>query len=406
MLIHYLESLILVCASVILHVYNLRRPSRAAAWLSAGAYFAAMLAKEIAAPLILLLALLPGKDFHRSLKAVAPHGCALLVYLIWRYIMLGTLFGGYGWAIERREYLSVLTSLPRKLLLACTGPETWTGALFAALILFGLVAVLRDQPIRILAIVGVVALLAPVIPVSKEFQPRYALPLWVGMTALFATSCNRLQTRRLSAALSVTALLLALVCNRQAWALEYASDARMTAEANAFLKLSGNALLRTPAIPPAALNELNWLKQEQEQRPSTNGWFYDDLFLCEGGGDGKRVWQYDSNARQVIEVTQRLPDLKAAYCGTIRPDSRLSTEFHFRGGTLSWNFGPYGDGSWRVLFGEGAQAFDVPREGAFRLGDISGMAVRIRYSSPAGWVTYSPVLMLDFAHHRDFEWHR
>ncbi|HEX9492870.1 MAG TPA: hypothetical protein VGA33_06385, partial [Thermoanaerobaculia bacterium] len=77
-----------------------------------------------------------------------------------------------------------------------------------------------------------------------------------------------------------------------------------------------------------------------------------------------------------------------------------------RNGTLAWRFGPYADGSWRVLIGDAQQAFDVPREDAFRLGDLNGIALRIRYQSPQQWVTYSPEITLDFHQHPDALWHR
>jgi len=56
--------------------------------------------------------------------------------------------------------------------------------------------------------------------------------------------------------------------------------------------------------------------------------------------------------------------------------------------------------------GDGLQAFDIPRDDAFQIGQATGMAFKIRYASPEGWVTYSPEITLDFVHHPDVVWHR
>jgi hypothetical protein len=59
-----------------------------------------------------------------------------------------------------------------------------------------------------------------------------------------------------------------------------------------------------------------------------------------------------------------------------------------------------------VLIANGVQAFDVPREDGFRLPDIPGISLRIRYDSPQGWVTYSPELALDFVRQPRLNWSR
>jgi len=99
-------------------------------------------------------------------------------------------------------------------------------------------------------------------------------------------------------------------------------------------------------------------------------------------------------------------ELKRSYCDSIRANAPLEGEFHFHRGVFSWRFGPYSNGSWRFVMGDGLQAFDVPRDDAFQIGDAPGIGFKIRYTSLEGWVTYSPEITLDFVQHPDSVWHR
>ena len=154
--------------------------------------------------------------------------------------------------------------------------------------------------------------------------------------------------------------------------------------------------LRRPIVPPAAMGEVNWLKTAVAGRRGGALWFADDYFLCANDVAARRMWEYAPERRRVVEITSRIPDLARRHCESIRGDAPLTAEFDYRDGTLFWRFGPYVDGNWRVLIANGVQAFDVPRTDAFRLPDIPGIALRIRYDSPEGWTAYSPEMVLDF----------
>jgi hypothetical protein len=54
----------------------------------------------------------------------------------------------------------------------------------------------------------------------------------------------------------------------------------------------------------------------------------------------------------------------------------------------------------------GIQAFEIPRHDALNLPGMSGIAMRIRYDSPAGWTTYSPEIAIDFARNPVVKWRR
>src|SRR5207253_3163906 len=106
------------------------------------------------------------------------------------------------------------------------------------------------------------------------------------------------------------------------------------------------------------------------------------------------------------DVTSRISQVTRDYCGGLRLSAPLVVEFHHRGVVLAWRFGPYRDGSWRLVMGYGTQAYEVSSRDAFRLPGVSALKLRVRYESPQRWVTYSPEISLDFVNHPDFLWRR
>ena len=426
MVIHYPQAILLGALSAIAFVRALRRDRYGWSIVSAALCFAAILAKEIAVPLPFALLLLPDRDLRTRVRFAVPHFAALIAYFAWRWWAIGTPLGGYGWAVSIADLPALLASLPWKIV------QAWAGArLEVGLVLIGLVVLIAverrrpagwpggvpppfgaqawtpaGQPARTPAFLAALILaVGPIVPVSKEMQDRYAVVPWLVVAVAFAAGAERL--RRRDVVLAVTAVL-ALIANRQEWRAEYAKSIRMSDEARVFVELPADALLRTPIVPPAAMGELNWLRTGHLGRPPGASWFYDELMLCaqpELVGT-KRVFQYDAARREVVEVTSSIASVAEKHCGGIRSSAPLSTEFHFKDGVLRWTFGPYRDGRYRVIIANGIQAFDVPREDAFRLPDLPGLTLRVRYDSPQGWVTYSPDIALDFVHHPDYEWHR
>jgi hypothetical protein len=84
----------------------------------------------------------------------------------------------------------------------------------------------------------------------------------------------------------------------------------------------------------------------------------------------------------------------------------LYATFNFERHAVLWHLGPYREGSYAFVLGHGSQAFEVPRDAGFRINGMPAVTLRVRYTSPADWVTYSPEIALDFVHHRDFQWRR
>lgn len=369
MLLHYVESLILCCIATILFARN--RPIASAIF-----YLAAMLAKEVAVPLIIVLWLIRRRN-------VMAHGVALITYLLWRTAMLGTLLGGYGYAITPREVPALLVKTPWRIATAWAGAKPLFGALLVLVVVASVARLWRW------ALIGLAITILPIMPVAKAFDARLAFVAWLAIAVVFAFAAKRQR------ALLAIAPLLALIVNRQTWSVDYAKALRQSDEARVFADLGDQDLLAHPLIPPAAIAELTWLKRDALHRGGNAGWYYDDLFVCEGKASGKRVFAWSSKG-----IVQTEP---------VCPPSRvvpMTIEFHHRGESLFWRFGPYRDGTWSVLIADGLQAFDVPPEDGYKLGGVQAIPIRVKYTSPEGWSSYSPEFQLDFAKQADVVYRR
>lgn len=405
MVVHYLEAILLGTLATIVYVLAFRRRSIGLELLSALLYFGAVLAKALAAPLPLLLLFLPESTFRVRARHLVFHAVALVAYFVWRFKVIGTIFGGYGWAIAPSEVPQLLAVLPWKVVLAFAGAGIGVGLVCVALLSIGAGFAIRTRQALLFAGITLLFAVLPIVPVSKEMQSWYAVLPWLWLCCVFALGAAKMKPFS-QLVLVVIAAAAVVIANRQEWTREYARALRMSSEARAYMSLDSTSLLRRPAIPPSSMPELRWLKEEHLQRARGAGWFYDDLYLCSSALTGKRIYEYLPAKREVAEVTARIPDLARAYCSSIRETAPMRVEFHHRGEVLQWRFGPQHDGRWSVVVAGGLMAYDVKPEDGFRLTGVPGLALRVRYESPEGWVTYSPEIALDFARQPDLVWHR
>jgi hypothetical protein len=401
--IHYFIAIAFCAAAVIAYAAALRRPSVAIDVVSVLCYFVAMLAKEVAIPLPLLLVALPLRDVRTRLRFAIGHVIALILYFLWRYAILGTFLGAYGWQIEAAEWPRLLALLPLRIMEGGAGAGLTAGLLVIVLMTLTIAFAIRGRAAAMLLLAAIVVAGAPLLPLAKEVNRRYIAVPWLAWSVAFAAATAR-RNDRLANALLVAVPLLALVANREEWRKEFPLRRRMSDEARFyFYDMPPDALLRVPLTPPAAMGELQWLKTVHFGQPA-GSWFYDDIFLCSGGAGSKHVFAFEG--RHIVEITPRMNEITGRFCSSIRADVPLSVNFHYRKPALYWDLGPYTEGRYTAVLANGIQAFEIPPHDALNLPGMSGVAMRIRYDSPAGWTTYSPEIGLDFARNPIVKWHR
>jgi hypothetical protein len=395
--VHYFVAIIFASLAMIAYVVSVRRSSVLLAIVSVLFYLAAMLAKEVAVPLPLLLFFLP----PRRPKYTIGHWLALALYLVWRRVVIGTFLGAYSWVILPQQWPKLLLMLPWRVIRAMAGVNLKLGLLLLALMAVGIVlAAMQNRRALLLVIVAAIVVLGPLLPLAKEVNRRYVLVPWLAWSIAFVAGAKQ---RKI---LLVAAPLLLVVVNRQEWASEFATRLRMSNEARFMVDMPPNGLIGHLATPPATMRELNWVKIEQLHRPAGASWFYDDFYLCSHDLNGKRVWIYDVPTRSIVEITSRVPEVTKRYCGSIRNDVPLSVRFRFADPAFFWDLGPYTRGKYTGVLAEGVEAFEIPAKEALNIPGTTSLPIRIRYDSPDGWTTYSPGFVLDLKRQPNFEWHR
>ena len=407
---HYVEGFVFAAVSVWLFVGAVRRGRPGAAIASAAFYLLAMLSKEVYIPLGGMLALLPEGSARARFRRLLPHAAAAAVYFAWRYAMIGTLLGGYGWAIRPEELPEAVGTLPGRVVASLLpGSRGWNVVLFAAITL-GAAAHFRRAPRALAAILGsAVLMILPAVPVSRAAGVRFAAMPWALAAAVFVSGCSRL--RETSARGRIAALLLvgiaaasAFGANRARWSLQWREVWQMSAEGRFFLSMAPGDLLRAPRVPPAAREETRWFKEEYLRWPADAGWFEDDFYLC-GERPPGRIFEYDGGEGRLRDVTSGALARARARCDGWKRNAPLRATFAFSGGALLWDLGPYTAGTYAILRGRGADATPVGRVGGYRL-STPAISLMVRYESAAGWVTYSPEFSLDSRVADSISWER
>ena len=406
---HYLEGLVFAAAAATVFVGGLRRRSRPLLLLAAACYLGAMAYKEIYVALPLLLLLLPEQSLTARWRASAPLWLALVFYLAWRWAMLGTLYGGYGFVLRPAELPAAVPLLSR-----VAAREVWgsgwlawpLGLLTAAVVLRLALSHRRGAG---LALAGLALAVLPVLPLVVAPAPRYFLLLWLALAgacvAALARRAEGVATPRPLVALAVLGLVLLTVQNRRAWNEVHGRLQRVAREGKSFLAMGAGELLRQPLAEPHYLGGVRWLRERRLGRGPAGGWFYDDLFLWSPEAAGRRVWGYPAPGKGLTDLTRDLPRLKRRHRQSVRWQAPLEVELRVEPPWFSWRFGPGREGEYAFVEGEGVGVFPVPAAGRWRLRRRGRQAIRVRYEAD-GWRTYSPLLVVDFGRAGGVRWRR
>jgi hypothetical protein len=187
---HYVEGLIFALLALLAFLRFGETARERWLLLSALAYLLALTAKEIYAPLPLVLFLSQARAFRPAgLWAMRYYVVVAVFYLLWRRHMLGEFIGGYdkeAIALQFSDYLNMVVNLPR---LAFPHPLVLGGVAMLSLPVIYLD--LRAGRTRGWLIAGVlIALLLPLMPLAYRYKlsanmnPRWFL-LFAWCTALY-----------------------------------------------------------------------------------------------------------------------------------------------------------------------------------------------------------------------------
>ncbi len=394
---HYLEGLLFSMVVLYLYISAVRYERPLLAWVGALLYFFAVSAKEVFVPLPLVLLLIPERGLRRRLISALPFLLVLGCYALWRRYMLGRWVGGYSPSIDWTTVYHMILKIPSFIF----GDGAFAVVILLMVILLIFYAGWRNPSVRILIIVAVLLLLGPILPVIHISDPQRLLFLFVWALSI-AVVLTLGTIARSGIHRVVTALVIVVVIGfgmvGQGWKIRpgleaaadgFAAHGRFIMEAD-----EDQALLPSIRFGNWFATGLLWLRKNvlDEQPPRV---VFDEIDLTEEDSNSLRFFRYDVTRRSVEDVTALFPHIHEKWKGKLR-DRPLSVTINYTGGILSWKFGPYKGGEYSIIIsGESGYKLRLPSSGMWRFEMAEPILFRVRYDSPEGWITYSPLLQFD-----------
>lgn len=392
MLRHYMEGLVLALLAVLAWQNALERNRRSLQWAGALAYLAAMLAKEIYAPLPLLFVvqgLLQRQRVGRTAQRIIPYALVAILYIAWRVAMLGS-FGGYGGVPDA----SGLAALFAAVASAVAGPVGTAAVALLAVAAGAVVAVAvvkRPSTTLVLAAGLIVVTFLPLVAVAGSFDPRYAFGPGVALAAGLALAASTAGRRSLPLAAMVVAMAVAVPAATRTAALHAANARAMIAEGRYIWE-------ENAAARPLLAGSTGWYLAGLESLRSYFGrgeapdYFLSRHALETGAVEPEKVVTVaDSSigplpSRIVIET-----ELEQA---RFDPHGRIAVAFEKENDVLAWDVGPAG-GRFTFLTYPHYDDYGLPESGWRKLpAAFERQYFRVRRDDPSGSWTLTPPLPL------------
>jgi hypothetical protein len=402
---HYVEGLVFALASMVFWFQGYRKKKRVLVLLSAVFYLLSVTAKELYAPLPLVLMCWPEGDLRDRLRKLFPLFGILIAYFLWRRWMLGSFVGGYARGGSTYYHFSPLdvALFPKRVLERMIPLRLWewvfsfAGLVVAAMGFWKAGKEGRLAPFSLFAGSLLVAALGPILPVSSIMTYRYTLVAWVAFSCCLAAGFKVFGKAGQWIWLMV---LLVLVVGAFEGGRECIGDLKRgtkqwEAEGHFIFSHpdSGEDVLLTPIPHYPYYKGLRWIRTHYLGRPSgpratcskdrVGAVAFSVLSKKERG-----LWRYNPAKGRVERCWE-----KVAWKEQAAPSHRLQVSIVRKAGEIKWKLGPYKKGDYGAIVGN--QVYAISRKGSSQ--DIFGsrpVAVRILYVSRGSWYVISPPLTL------------
>lgn len=184
---HYATGLLFSLLAILGWTRHFKNGGRYWLVLSVLAYLLAVTCKEVYVPLVVLLPFLPIGTLWEKIRPLLPYLLIAAAYAGWRYLVLGSLIGGYGrGSFDAANTFRQFLDIPR-LLLGTRLPGMLWASVFC--LLLGWAAYRRRIAWPLFAITATATLL-PLVPLTAfpgiNQADRYLFVPWVALSALLA----------------------------------------------------------------------------------------------------------------------------------------------------------------------------------------------------------------------------
>ncbi|MCC7091465.1 MAG: hypothetical protein IT524_05825 [Nitrosomonas sp.] len=382
------------------------------AFFSAFFYLLAVTCKEIYVPLIAILPFLPAGTLKTRLRLALPLICVASAYLLWRFHVLGRLFGGYnlGGQFDPILILDMFGSLPSLL----SGDHLF-GSLAWFIILTLIFYGLYRQKINVITSIAAMAiLLFPLIPLVNYpgvTAPDRYLFLIAWATAMLLAYLLAIVASQLSNSVAwcIAFILTGISLNHHndehKRLLELADPTEKSYEF--MLNSNGGQFYIAPNFDNyfgAVLPEAVAAQQKLSRHPVQRAPLIPDIEqLAALDLSHASVWRYERHCRCVENVSSIVPGLVEDYKHKLK-ERALTVHLRLQPLKAEWEFGPYQDGEYAIMLNNQGY-FTLPRMGAHSYPRQS-LEGYILYKSPEGWLTRSPHFHLDLSTQSEWQWSR
>jgi len=395
---HYLEGFGLTLLAFLIYVKTIHTQKLRWAILGSFFYLLATTAKEIYIPLVVILPFLPIGTLQQRWKMLIPFIVVAGTYVIWRIYMLkpNYILSSYGDLIPKLNWDNVL-SLPKRVADILGWQYTWQLLIILLACLVFLWFFFKNRHNIFIILLWIMITILPIIPVLSVLGPRYLfLPYFVFCLSI-AFSLQYLinqQKHYIALTLGLILLLLGVKSVETGNAMIRQTDKlkQYHLEGKFILTTHDNALLINPVAHIWYHQSLQWLKEQVLNLPKGVNICY-DLCICKP--------KSTNNIYQYVQGELRRTSILSEYiqsCG--QSDVDLSVKIHYVNGALHWQFTPYKQGEYYVTLSQQknmltGQWMLLPSQGNYPYKLSKKLYWIIKYISPEGWHTYSPILTLD-----------
>jgi len=421
---HYVEGLLFALLTLYLFLVSVRGKRRFTPFLGAVFYFLAMGSKEVFVPLAVLCIFWPEGSLKKRLFVSIPYFSALFLYILWREFMIGMMSGGY------RIHWDTLLLFPMKVCHSFFGTSYFSiivGIMASAVLLLSL---LKKTPNRMLgrmlfaaALIG--AVVGPLIPLGPAAGAgRYFLvPWWVfAMAIVVVLGAGQIHNRAIRVIAPLIFCLVALAALLHGHKGVRAMDPiieRFDAEGR-FLWESQKprAVLYAPVTSHFGhyFSGLQWIKEHVKGTSQTFTVMGDEIELKALGDHPKDIWAYRADSHSVRDISKKIPGILESWQKRQRLMPLSFRLDYGKDKTAVWQCGPYPSGAYTFLSRDdiagdgsletsGMNKFPLSPSGQWRVNLENALFFYLRYDSPLGWTTYSPLLHFDPGNEH-FQWNR
>ena len=406
---HYIAGLVFSLFALYLYIRAVREERVTLSLCAALLYLMAMSAKEVYVPLVMVCLFWPENNFHKRLTASAPFFISLTAYLLWRHYMLGAVGGGYP-----LEWTAILY-VPVHVGKALFGTH-WTALVVGILSAFILVAgVYRNSLTTLLfSLVLMASVLGPLIPLGGAVTAgRYLLVVWWSLCMVLCTILGRWDWKWAQhplipyVLLGLIALTVLINFHRVNHGLHPMAK-RFDAVGQFVWEIdNGKQVLYAPRISLFGhyFGGLLWLKQRLGKPSPPVVIMGDEMELASLRESRNTVWAYSAQDNRVRNISFTIDDLLKRWENRLRVKPLRIKLRYGSDQVVHWQCGPYQKGRYTFIScdkpahvscksckDQGMSKFPLSPAGQWRVNLRHTLCFYLRYDSPEGWTTYSPLL--------------